>query len=66
MDNEKIIEYLHDLINKNVSAQAILKILSRSEFDEKQGELLCKAQSSVEESLDLLKEFRKEIKNCSD
>lgn len=66
ISDEKLVEYIHDLINKSVSTQAIIKILERSEFDEKQAKLLSKAKSSVEDSLKLLKDFREEIKVSKD
>lgn len=59
-DKEK--ELTHDLINKLVSAQGFLKVLGKSELNEKQKKLTLKTEKSLLEALVILKDYRKDLK----
>jgi hypothetical protein len=62
MEDENLVKYVHDIINKTISAQGFLKILSKSELDPQQTELLQNANGSLLESIEIIKALRKEIR----
>ncbi len=54
-------EFTHDLINKLVSAQGYMKVLSRTDLKEDQTEYLISGQNSLLEAIDIFKDFRKNL-----
>ncbi|MCF8060794.1 MAG: hypothetical protein K9K67_15935 [Bacteriovoracaceae bacterium] len=62
MEDDKLVIYIHDIINKSVSAQGYLKILSKSELGNKEAELLESASECLRESIEIIKSLRKDIR----
>ena len=64
LDDEKIIDYLHDITNKGVSCQSYLRLLQRRDsLKSEDKELLDNAYNELMETFKIIKEFRRHLKS---
>lgn len=47
MEKEKLVAYVHDIINKSISAQGYLKVLGKTEVNEEQKVLIHNALEAL-------------------
>lgn len=62
-DSKEIQELLHRLVNKSVSIQGLLKLLERTDLNDKQKELVQKSKVVTEESIQTIKEMREALRD---
>lgn len=63
IEEEKIIDYIHDITNKGVACQSYLRLLQKKEsLQGEEKELLDKAYFELMETFKIIKEFRKNFK----
>lgn len=62
VDKDKLIDYVHDIINKSISAQGYLKVLGKTELNEEQKELIKNSNESLKEAINIIKNLRKDIR----
>ena len=63
MDEEVLREHLHKLINKVVSTQSLITLLSRTELDEKQSQLVTKSQEAIGELVSEVRLMREKLRD---
>lgn len=61
-DVKELQELLHQLINKSVTTQILLKILQKSELDEQQKDILQKSIEATEECMLTVKAIREKLR----
>ena len=63
LERDKMISYVHDIINKTVSAQGYLKILGKTDLSSEQAELIKNANEALKESINHIKNLRTDIRD---
>ncbi len=61
-DIDTLRELLHKLINKSVTSQSLLKILSKTDLNDQQREILQKSIESVDDSVSTVKAIREQLR----
>jgi len=62
-DLDKLQDLLHGLVNKSASIQGILKLLEKTELNDKQRELVQKQKLATDESIQIIKKIRESLRN---
>ena len=62
-DNHELNELIHLLINKAISAQSLIKLLEKTQLDEKQKSLIDKTLSNTNEVISTSKKIREQARN---
>ncbi len=55
-------ELLHTLINKTLTAQSIIKLLEKTDLDDKQVQMLSKSYKAIDEVLTTAKHIREKAR----
>lgn len=62
MDEDILRDHLHKLINKVVSTQSLIILLSRTELNDKQSQLVEKSQAAINELVAEVKVMREKMR----
>lgn len=62
LSREEVIDYLHDLVNKNSAVLGYFKMLQKRDLNDEQNEIAQKGVDYINQSLEILKDFRSKIK----
>ena len=62
-DNDDLNELIHLLINKALSVQSLIKLLEKTQLDEKQRSLIDKTLSNTNEVISTSKKIREQARN---
>ena len=61
-NNELMRELLHKLVNKTVTTQSLLRLLSKSELTEEQADMVVRSKEAVDEMIKTVKEIREHLR----
>ena len=61
-NNKEMRDLLHKLVNKTVTTQSLLRLLSKSELTEEQTDMVLRSKEAVDEMIKTVKEMREYLR----